>query len=76
MKDRITDGYIRQGLFGRYFIFHQANDLLAWSGMRWVSCTPEGLPTPPDKTQVCNFESEEEAQRYIDDYGWSTHVPE
>jgi hypothetical protein len=69
MTDNLKDGYIRRGLFGRFYIFHQANDLLAWSGMRWVSCTEDGLPTPPDRTQVCNFDTTEDAQAYIEDSG-------
>jgi hypothetical protein len=60
----IPDGVVRQGAFDRFFIFHETNDLLGWSGLRWVSCTPEGVPTPPDNVQVCNFASFAEAAEY------------
>jgi hypothetical protein len=55
---------IRRGIFDRWYIFHPHTDYGAWSGSRWVSCMPGGLPAPPDNTQVCNFESEAEARDY------------
>lgn len=55
------DARIKQGVFGRWFIFHPMTDTLAWSGMQFVPCV-EGMPT--GGVQVCNFGTFEEAQRY------------
>lgn len=58
---------IRQGLFGRWYIFHpDEGDAQAWSGARWVPADTDGIPI--GKFQVCNFESEEEAREYCNRY--------
>lgn len=53
---------IKQGLFGRWFLFDPTNPLRAWSGSRWEPCTRRGIPT--GMTQVCNFETKEDAEDY------------
>lgn len=57
---------IREGLFGRFYIFHPTRDDLAWSGSRWVDCSPDGLSR---ETQVSNFETEQDARDACRDYG-------
>lgn len=74
--EQLVDGIVREGAFGRFFIFHCMNDHLAWSGSRWVACTPEGLCAPPDNIQVCNFATKDEAHKYILDHSWGPPVPE
>jgi hypothetical protein len=62
---------IRQGAFDRWYIFHEFNDEAAWSGSRWVPCTPDGIPV--GGMQVCSFETVDEAiafSRRDFDGGW------
>lgn len=60
---------IRKGNFGRWYIFHPTSNRLAWSGSRFVQCTPAGLPT--GGVQVCNFDNEEQARFYWNERGGS-----
>jgi hypothetical protein len=57
---------LRQGIFDRWFIFHPHNIVKAWSGSKWVSCSPDGVP---HLVQVCNFESEADAREYCRENG-------
>jgi hypothetical protein len=57
---------LRQGIFGRWFIFHWIDPVLAWSGSEWTFCLTDGTPRG---VQVCNFESEQEARQYCADHG-------
>lgn len=59
---------IRQGLIGRWFLYHETDDYLAWSGSRWVGVTESGLPT--QGVQVSNFETEQEAVDYAREHGF------
>lgn len=58
---------IKIGLFGRWYIFHATDDLLAWSGSRWVACSSAGFPL--GNVQVCNFASLKEAAEYCEERG-------
>lgn len=63
-------GRVKQGIFGRWYVFHPLFDGAAWSGLRWVECTPEGFPI--GQAQVCNFETEDEAVAYCFNNGFDT----
>lgn len=58
---------IRQGLFGRWYIFHPGTLAKGWSGSQWAGCSEDGYPT--GMFQVCNFESEQEARDYCREHG-------
>lgn len=57
---------LRQGIFGRWFIFHPEHDE-AWTGARWEICSADGVPT--GQFQVCNFASQQEAREYCWEHG-------
>lgn len=59
---------IRQGLLGRWYLYHATDDYLAWSGSRWVGATQHGIPT--EGVQVSNFETEQEALDYAREQGF------
>lgn len=59
---------IRQGILGRWFIFHPQDIASAWSGSRWVFCGTDGIPVQGG-VQVCNFENEQEARDYCRENG-------
>jgi hypothetical protein len=50
---------IRQGAFGRWYIFHAIFDFAAWSGSRWAPCLGNGLPAAD--VQTSNFDTREAA---------------
>ena len=49
---------VRQGIFGRWFIFHADNDHLGWTGSTWADCDCDGAP---HQFQISNFETQAEA---------------
>lgn len=57
-----TRNDILQGAFGRYVIVQADDHSLAWTGSGFDR-HQEGIPT--GQSQVCNFESTQEAQQYI-----------
>lgn len=57
---------IKEGLFGRWYIFHSVLDDAAWSGSRWVSATELGVPT--GGVQVCNFATAKDAAEYCNEH--------
>jgi hypothetical protein len=58
--------YIGKGYFGRWIIVNAADDRLAWDGQCWA---PHDLGLPTGKTQICNFETVDEAATYASDNG-------
>lgn len=57
---------IKLGAFQRWYIFHEDDDRLAWSGQRWVHVTADGLPQ--EHVQACNFAHELDAIEYVRDH--------
>ncbi len=53
---------IKLNAFGSYIIVHPSDDLLAWSGARWVPANEDGLAAGP--VHVCNFSGRSEAAEY------------
>ena len=56
---------VQQGVFGRFIITHAEHPGLAWSGSAWVQHC-DGLPAVG--IQLCNFDSEEDADDYATEH--------
>lgn len=52
----------KENAFGHWVLQHPVDDALGWSGARWVAMDEYGLPE--GDTQVANFETKEQAERY------------
>ena len=59
---------LKQTAFGRWIVANALHPVLAWSGARWVTITPDGLPAGP--IQVSNFASREDAEQYAVRFGF------
>lgn len=50
---------------GRWVIANGNHQDLAWSGSRWV---PHRNGWPTSDLQICNFETREDAQTYVEEH--------
>lgn len=54
---------------GRWILVHPENQLLGWSGSRWVPMDERGLPII---VQVSNFDTEDAAYNYAVESGFKS----
>ena len=54
---------VRQMRLSRFYIVKRDDPMLAWTGSRWAHHSA-GIPVRD--TQICNFDTEAEAQEYVD----------
>jgi hypothetical protein len=59
---------LRQNAFDRWIVMDATNELMAWSGSRFVPITDEGFPA--SDVQVSNLDTWEEAATYARMFGF------